>query len=259
MRFHQISMVGEFNVEVVSSLPTFDSTRDKGRILYSEQDNKVFFGTGTEWQEVSTDADLSSHISTDVPAAHNAGTMSEQNNDDVEITGGLIGSGTTVEALSNHTSNTNDPHDTISNYQAPGYIIYYKNTNQLNYGYEGLYFDEVADEWNNTKVSADNDMDRFTLEKGFYRISYLVRVYELNSTPPASARIYNVTKGESLDYTRTDCELDSGVEHNTLSFSFPVYFDQQTDIELQYSTASSQEARVDWATLCIETVFAEIS
>ena len=44
MKFHQVTMVGRFNVEIRPSVPTFNATRDKSRIIYSEIDDKLFFG-----------------------------------------------------------------------------------------------------------------------------------------------------------------------------------------------------------------------
>lgn len=102
IKFHQITMKGRFNVEVKSGLPTFDSNRDKGRLVYSETDSKVYFGTESGWQEFSSDADLTAHTDSNVPNVHGTGTLASQDYDDVSITDGNI-TVNTLESTGNTT------------------------------------------------------------------------------------------------------------------------------------------------------------
>ena len=87
-------MVGRFNVEVRVSLPTFDSNRDVGRFVYSEQDEYVYYGTSAGWEQFTSGTELQSHIDTDVPNAHGMGTIASQDYSNVSITGGDITSDT---------------------------------------------------------------------------------------------------------------------------------------------------------------------
>ena len=44
MKFYGIDCQGDFLVETVSTLPTFDSNDDYRRFVYNELDNKIYYG-----------------------------------------------------------------------------------------------------------------------------------------------------------------------------------------------------------------------
>lgn len=136
-----------------------------------------------------------------------------------------------------------------------GYAIYHTRQNNQYTSGGDVPFEFLEDSFNvGGKIQANNDNSAFTLQPGYYRISYLGRFYELNSSPPATLRIKNKTTNTLLRYTQTDCELDGGAEHNTLSFAFPYRISSPTTISLYANTNSSQRARLSWATLSIELV-----
>lgn len=90
MKFHNVQMVGRFNVEVRPSVPTFSATRDEGRIIYSEIDDKLFFGGESAWIELQTLGDLTTHTDSNVPNVHGTGTIASQNSNSVDINGGSV-------------------------------------------------------------------------------------------------------------------------------------------------------------------------
>lgn len=49
MKFHGIDMRGKFHVQRVASLPPFEAS-DKGRIIFVESSNQLYYGTDTEWK-----------------------------------------------------------------------------------------------------------------------------------------------------------------------------------------------------------------
>jgi len=59
MDFHGIKMQGPIWVQVVSSLPTWTSN-DEGRLIYNTDDDKLYIGTASDWQEVGSGAGLTS-------------------------------------------------------------------------------------------------------------------------------------------------------------------------------------------------------
>jgi hypothetical protein len=135
-----------------------------------------------------------------------------------------------------------------------GYIIYYSDTNRQFTSGGDVPFDSIEDSYNVAGRVSSSNLQDFVLAPGSYRISYLGRFYELNSSPPCTLRIRNQNENRLLRYTRTDAELDGGAEHNTLSFSFPYHVNQHTTISLYANTNSSQRSRLSWATLAIEII-----
>lgn len=56
MKFHGITMVGEFISERLATLPSFDVSRDPGRQVYAIDEEKLYIGKETEWSEVGAGA-----------------------------------------------------------------------------------------------------------------------------------------------------------------------------------------------------------
>lgn len=68
MKYHGITMEGEFILERISSLPVFDGSRDPGRLVYAIDEEKVYYGKEAEWSEVGAGAgfgELDSSFSND--------------------------------------------------------------------------------------------------------------------------------------------------------------------------------------------------
>ena len=53
MRDHGRQFVGPFTVEILATLPVYTSG-DKGRFVFSEYDNKTFYGDDSKWAEWGT-------------------------------------------------------------------------------------------------------------------------------------------------------------------------------------------------------------
>ena len=56
MKFHGIEMEGEFKIQKVNSLPSYDFDRDEGRLVYNLTDKKFYYGDNAKWNKIS-DAD----------------------------------------------------------------------------------------------------------------------------------------------------------------------------------------------------------
>ncbi|MFW6014856.1 MAG: hypothetical protein ACOCRK_00295 [bacterium] len=56
MDFHEIIMQGKFVCEVVTSLPSFESS-DEGRVLYLSGENKIYYNNGDEYIDLIDDND----------------------------------------------------------------------------------------------------------------------------------------------------------------------------------------------------------
>lgn len=64
MKSYGIDMVGRFVLERVSSRPTFNASRDKGRLIYDESNGQCYYGSNSEWISMSPDyATLNDHES----------------------------------------------------------------------------------------------------------------------------------------------------------------------------------------------------
>ena len=50
MRFFGIECKGKLILQKVSALPTFDATRDEGRLVYNETDGNTYIGDSTRWK-----------------------------------------------------------------------------------------------------------------------------------------------------------------------------------------------------------------
>ncbi len=55
MDFHEIDTKGKLWIQRVSSLPSFDSANDVGRILYVTSTDRFYFGTATSWSVWGSD------------------------------------------------------------------------------------------------------------------------------------------------------------------------------------------------------------
>jgi hypothetical protein len=44
MKFYGIDCVGNFQIQTVTSLPTFNTTTDVRRLIYNSDDNRVYYG-----------------------------------------------------------------------------------------------------------------------------------------------------------------------------------------------------------------------
>lgn len=53
MKFHEIEMVGKLVIEKLDSLPTFDGTRDEGRLVYLNSNGRIYFGNASQWTDVA--------------------------------------------------------------------------------------------------------------------------------------------------------------------------------------------------------------
>lgn len=53
MKFHGIETVGKLVVEKLDSLPTFDGTRDEGRLVYLNSNGRIYFGDSSKWTDVA--------------------------------------------------------------------------------------------------------------------------------------------------------------------------------------------------------------
>lgn len=233
MEYYGIECKGEFNLQRVSELPSFDSSRDEGRLVYNTQDGKLYVGNDVdgEWSglskvdEIITDHNNLNNISSD--DHHSRYTDSEA----IDAVKGVIAN--------------------------PGYAIYFTNTNQKRTpGY--VTFDSgEKDSYNVDGRISQPHNNRIRLQAGYYIISYLAAFLHTpaNTTPDVWARIYDRTNGNSLYWTQTKHELWDHHQRCTISFSFPWYISSQTDISLQVSTNSSQPAELEQATLAIHAVY----
>lgn len=52
MKFYGIELKGRFIHQKVSTLPTFDAARDEGRVVYSEEDDRFYFGDSDGWKNL---------------------------------------------------------------------------------------------------------------------------------------------------------------------------------------------------------------
>lgn len=233
MEFYGIECKGEFNLQKVDELPSFDSSRDEGRLVYNTQDGKLYVGNDVdgEWSELT---DISN-----TPSNH-----SDLNNISSDDHHSRYTDSEAVDAVKGAVAN-------------PGYAIYFTNTDQKKTpGY--VSFDNGAKDSYNTdgRISQPHN-NRISLQAGYYIISYLATFHEEGSTPDVWARIYDRTNGSSLYWTQTRHELWDGHQRCTISFSFPWYISSQTDISLQVHTSvsSTQPAKMTQATLAVHAVY----
>ena len=57
MKYFGIEMEGKFKIQKVNSLPTYDFDRDEGRLVYSLDDNKFYYGDNEKWNRLA-DTDI---------------------------------------------------------------------------------------------------------------------------------------------------------------------------------------------------------
>lgn len=53
MKYHEIEMVGKLILEKLDNLPTFDSARDEGRLIYLNSNGRIYFGDASKWTDVA--------------------------------------------------------------------------------------------------------------------------------------------------------------------------------------------------------------
>jgi hypothetical protein len=53
MKFHDIESIGNFKIEKASTLPSWQAS-DESRLLYVEDEDKIYYADGSEWKEVGS-------------------------------------------------------------------------------------------------------------------------------------------------------------------------------------------------------------
>lgn len=81
MNYYGITCQGYFIIEKLTSLPTFNSSNDEGRIIYNESDGKLYYGDDSGWKELTLSGDLgTASIYDDDRYLHRSNNLSDVDN-----------------------------------------------------------------------------------------------------------------------------------------------------------------------------------
>ena len=123
MKFYGIEMDGPMTLETLDTLPDFDVSVDKGRLVYINtiMGGVLYYGAETKWERLLINADVGTAI--DVIDDH----VNDFDNPH-QVTTAQIGA-TPLTTFNAHVANQNDPHNTISLIQTqlvpPGAVFHF--------------------------------------------------------------------------------------------------------------------------------------